>query len=827
MGPLFKFGKTRHKNTPAGGSSGIRRRSPHVREHNFATRIEALFREGRYSAATTVLDLAHKELSNTALGPNETPRPDLERTKEILLALNPPRNEEDLFPLDDPPVGSQDTLPEPIEFVPQSVQICIRRLPKGSSNGPSGWTYNIIRRLYGDLGPGVGPHLTSLSKFLSSLANGKHPHHLWTRSRAVLLPKPEAGKFRPLGIGETWYRVLGRCLLRDIGESPGANLQPLQLGGGVSGGCEIAARMAQALWDAHPNNVIVKTDFKNAFNLVPRGLIYKGLEAHCPELIPWFRWAYGNPSDLLDSQGEKVGSNEKGCRQGDPLAPLLFCVAIQDTLKDVSALLAREHAQAVGSGLFPGLENEVPGQVMAYMDDCSISVPYRLVDAIAPQLAGIFSQAGLILNESKCRIVGRRAGDIAGEPVFKVVPEGDIILGNPTGTDDYRQAECTRMVDEKVACLDTLRRLQVEPSTSLNLVRYCINPRMGYLARVQELGDRALKKFDCRVDIAVCHIAGHNPLPPGLPDPPPGASPPPSQPRDIEITASLRSLPLHQGGLGIARHSGIAGQLGRLQSRELLQSFSKKFFADDIRLAHTHSALSRLVIGEANPSQDDFADTGQVDLRTRAEAAYSKDADALQARLIAQRRTAHAAWLLSSRFEGSGRWISPPIGLYTSPETTVLGSDYLHALRSRLLLHPLEEMLTACPHRRLHCRSLHSLVPPPPGAQVTTTAPVEEGPPAMTNPGHHARLLEPFHFLDCTFNKGLTKARHDCVGKILEKFLDKEFSTNLSYTTEKPVPSQDKVLISRLEARTRYGSPEDESSDEDQDDEELIPSPKE
>jgi hypothetical protein len=49
----------------------------------------------------------------------------------------------------------------------------------------------------------------------------------------------------------------------------------------------------------------------------------------------------------------------------------------------------------------------------------------------------------------------------------------------------------------------------------------------------------------------------------------------------------------------------------------------------------------------------------------------------------------------------------------------------------------------------------------------------------------------------------------------------------LSYTTEKPVPSQDKVLISRLEARTRYGSPEDESSDEDQDDEELIPSPKE
>eukprot|EP00981_Chlorochromonas_danica_P013158 scaffold5913_cov149-Ochromonas_danica.AAC.2 len=52
----------------------------------------------------------------------------------------------------------------------------------------------------------------------------------------------------------------------------------------------------------------------------------------------------------------------------------------------------------------------------------------------------------------------------------------------------------------------------------------------------------------------------------------------------MEIAATLRSLPLHQGGLGIPRHSGIAGQLGRLQSRKVLQAFAQKHFAADVNL---------------------------------------------------------------------------------------------------------------------------------------------------------------------------------------------------------------------------------------------------
>eukprot|EP00981_Chlorochromonas_danica_P001473 scaffold311_cov171-Ochromonas_danica.AAC.1 len=43
------------------------------------------------------------------------------------------------------------------------------------------------------------------------------------------------------------------------------------------------------------------------------------------------------------------------------------------------------------------------------------------------------------------------------------------------------------------------------------------------------------------------------------------------------------SPPLHQKGLGIPRHSGIAGQRGHLQSRKVLQSFILNLFAGDVK----------------------------------------------------------------------------------------------------------------------------------------------------------------------------------------------------------------------------------------------------
>eukprot|EP01039_Chlorochromonas_danica_P012050 gene12050-13683_t len=215
--------------------------------------------------------------------------------------------------------------------------------------------------------------------------------------------------------------------------------------------------------------------------------------------------------------------------------------------------------------------------------------------------------------------------------------------------------------------------------------------------------------------------------------------------------------------------------------------FSESHFAANTRIAAAQNLFDTVVIGDANTAlEDDVADSTGDNLRARAEAAYSAMADSLQVELIAQGREAHAAWLLSSRFEGSGRWISPPIGLYTPPEITIVGHDYLHALRARLLLHPLEETLISCPHSRRQCRSIHSMIVPEAGEPGEEDPFHSEDP--HSAPCHLAKVLEPFHYLDCSFNKGLNKARHDCVVQILQKFLRKEFPLLACKPEDKVLP---------------------------------------
>lgn len=116
--------------------------------------------------------------------------------------------------------------------------------------------------------------------------------------------------------------------------------------------------------------------------------------------------------------------------QGDPLGVLLFSGAIQDALKKISQLLKRTHAAAARTD--PTLVDEDPGTVLAYMDYCTIAVHLSLANQIAFELARIFEQAALALNDAKCGIVGPLSRAITA-PYFKIAPDGDIILRNSTG----------------------------------------------------------------------------------------------------------------------------------------------------------------------------------------------------------------------------------------------------------------------------------------------------------------------------------------------------------------------------------------------------------
>ena len=47
-----------------------------------------------------------------------------------------------------------------------------------------------------------------------------------------------------------WYRANGRAVVSEVAEEVGRAPMPYQLGIGVKSGCEIAARLAQVVYDA-------------------------------------------------------------------------------------------------------------------------------------------------------------------------------------------------------------------------------------------------------------------------------------------------------------------------------------------------------------------------------------------------------------------------------------------------------------------------------------------------------------------------------------------------------------------------------------------------
>ena len=72
------------------------------------------------------------------------------------------------------------------------------------------------------------------------------------------------------------------------------------------------------------NQVLVKLDFRNAFNSIHRDALLECVASRLPELYQFCHLAYGNSTSL--QFGSDLIQSAEGVQQGDPLGPLLFCL---------------------------------------------------------------------------------------------------------------------------------------------------------------------------------------------------------------------------------------------------------------------------------------------------------------------------------------------------------------------------------------------------------------------------------------------------------------------------------------------------------------------
>ena len=652
----------------------------------------------------------------------------------------------------------------------------IKTQPK---HGPSGWTNKLLKDMLLDDSneERCQARLQALADLFTLFANDRIPAFPWTVCREVLITK-DVNKFRPIGIGEVLYRFFMRVLLSKYATKVG-ELLPVQVGVGIPGGCEKAAVFTQFLYDKLEDSALIKLDLKNAFNLISRKRILDGLSQYCPQLIKAFLWSYSEVADLVDSDGNHLGTNEVGCRQGDPMSPLLFCVGMQECL--LTTISAIEQFLSESNHTLPPQEEDddsfsdggdsatqapksysqaVPA--VAYMDDITLNTPKEAADAVFEICRDTFSSFDFVINESKSIVIG----DLEPDPSkpYKISSHGDLVLGNPVGTPDYRIDEVNKSIDAVSVLVSTLLDLPLKEQIQYNILRYCLIPKLVYLCRVVGLNVKgtlpnsssfhSFQRFDNLVDDFITRLANIKYVP------------------TDRLVPTIRSLPRQFGGLNLTRLSWIEGFIGHNNVKAKTLLYIQNYHVGLSPLAESY--LRRNIVGMTGhpmghlaehapirvyglepqePHSEDVFDSQRIFTTQDEErmdvrhSLYQSCFHLLLRYFHTQGQQSRTAYFLSNCHAASGSWLSQIWMNWAPKKLQISGKHFVAALRDRLMVGPLLHPERLSGRRCLLCLASNSR--------------------AKSN----VRPQKFSHHLHCPQTAGFLTDRHDLIRDIVFKYV--------------------------------------------------------
>ncbi|KAL0219474.1 hypothetical protein P9112_005127 [Eukaryota sp. TZLM1-RC] len=156
-------------------------------------------------------------------------------------------------------------------------------------------------------------------------------------------------------------------------------------------GASSSALSSDVFFNSSISNCIFNLDFKNASNAVKRLSILPLLQTQFSEAGSFFYIFYCSKSTLVYDEFNLISSS--GVKQGDPLGPFFFCLAIHRLMCEMKQDFPDVH-------------------ITAYMDDISIVAPIDSLRTIAEIVQQRHYEIGLSLNISKCLLIGREPGHL-------------------------------------------------------------------------------------------------------------------------------------------------------------------------------------------------------------------------------------------------------------------------------------------------------------------------------------------------------------------------------------------------------------------------------
>ncbi|KAL0225952.1 hypothetical protein P9112_013276 [Eukaryota sp. TZLM1-RC] len=175
---------------------------------------------------------------------------------------------------------------------------------------------------------------------------------------------------------------------------------------------------------------------------------------------------YGSPSNLIFHSENIVSS--RGVKQGDPLGPFFFCLALQSVLVKFKSD-------------FPDIH------ICAYADDLSLIGPLSLLQHGLQHFVFLAKQIGLDIKLPKCFIIGNQHAEVAfNETFIKYVDyEEDAIrfLGSYFGNSEKVKSILSGILEKIEEQLLAIQDLEIDKHLAFSVLNVCFGSKINHLLR--------------------------------------------------------------------------------------------------------------------------------------------------------------------------------------------------------------------------------------------------------------------------------------------------------------------------------------------------------
>lgn len=284
-----------------------------------------------------------------------------------------------LFP--EPPTTNSEVL----VVTEKEVEKGIHSFASGSAAGIDGLRpqhlKDMISKVTGDAGRRLLTCSTDLCNLMLSGKVCKEIVEFFYGATLCALSKKDGG-IRPIAVGNSFRRLAAKLGCMSVKDEIANLFNPIESGFGIKGGCEAIIHAVRTFLNFNEENlanILLKIDFKNAFNSIERDDMLNQIKEHTPKLYPFLWQCYASASHLFF--GIDTIPSLIGCQQGDPCGPLVFCLAIHSIIKSVNTELNAW-----------------------YLDDGTLGGQQEIVFENFKRIINECVRIGLEVNPSKCEI---------------------------------------------------------------------------------------------------------------------------------------------------------------------------------------------------------------------------------------------------------------------------------------------------------------------------------------------------------------------------------------------------------------------------------------